>query len=122
MKKIFLLIVSISLIISCASTKKAWSKFKPNEYAYVHTNGIDPEPRLIKHNINYFCKKVSYSSDNLTKACYVEKSLSKKIHEFNNALLKTPKALLIDSRFGEVSIIALDLFFYRTSKQKPHNK
>lgn len=96
---------------SCASTQKAWSQFKPTEFAYIHTNGIDPEPMLINKKVKYYCNKVSYSSDNTNKACYVEKTLAQKTNEFAFALENTPKALAKDIIVvGSVTLQALALF------------
>jgi len=95
-------------ITSCASTQKAWSKFEPSEYAYVESNGSDPEPMLIKNELHYYCTEVKYSSDNLNKACYVEKSLAQQSKEFSTALLKTPEALVKDMVVvGKITIQAL---------------
>ena len=35
MVRIYLAILTLSLTVSCSSTQKAWSNFKPYEYAYV---------------------------------------------------------------------------------------
>ena len=108
MNKICILIISAILLTSCASTEKVWSKYKPDEYAYVVSNGVDPEPELKKSNVKYYCKKVIQSSSGLDKACYVEKSLAQKTNEFNKTLMKTPEALAKDIIVvGKVTLTAL---------------
>lgn len=103
------MLIFIALAItSCTSTEKVWSKYKPAEYAYVFSDGIDPEPELKKADVKYYCKKVIYSSSGLDKACYVEKSLAQKTNEFNETLMKTPEALAKDIVVvGKVTLVAL---------------
>lgn len=108
MNKIIVLIFIALAVTSCTSTGKVWSKYKPAEYAYVVSDGIDPEPELKKADVKYYCKKVINSSSGLDKACYVEKSLAQKTNEFNEALMKTPAALAKDILVvGKVTLIAL---------------
>ena len=99
----------VALVLSsCTSTEKVWSKYKPDEYAYVVSNGIDPEPELKKADVKYYCEKVIQSSSGLDKACYVEKSLAQKTNEFNKVLMKTPEALAKDIIVvGKVTLVAL---------------
>ncbi len=108
MNKSFILILITLASTSCTSTEKVWSKYKPAEYAYVVSDGIDPEPELKKADVKYYCKEVIYSSSGLDKACYVEKSLAKKTNEFNETLMKTPAALAKDIVVvGKVTLVAL---------------
>lgn len=108
MIKLYTLILTLTLVASCSSTQKAWSTFKPAEYAYIITDGKDPEPLLKENNIKYFCEEVTYSSDNLNKACFVEKSLAQKTNEFTRSLTKTPKAMAKDIFvIGKVTIQAI---------------
>lgn len=108
MNKFCLLILVALVLSSCTSTEKVWSKYKPDEYAYVVSNGIDPEPELKKADVKYYCKKVIQSSSGLDKACYVEKSLAQKTNEFNKFLMKTPEALAKDIIVvGKVTLVAL---------------
>ena len=108
MNKVCILIISVFVLVSCTSTEKVWSKYKPDEYAYVVSNGVDPEPELKKADVKYYCKKVIQSSSGLDKACYVEKSLAQKTNEFNKTLMKTPVALAKDILVvGKVTLTAL---------------
>jgi len=108
MNKFCLSILIALALLSCSSTEKVWSKYKPDEYAYIVSDGVDPEPELIKAGVKYYCKKVIYSSSGLDKACYAEKSLAQKTNEFNETLMKTPEALAKDIVVvGKVTLIAL---------------
>lgn len=78
------------------------------EYAYVETNGEDPEPLLIKGGARYYCENVMLTSDGLNKACYVEKTFAQKTGEFKRSLLKTPEALARDLIvIGKVTVQAI---------------
>ena len=106
--KIYSLVLALAFAASCSSTQKAWSTFKPAEYAYVMTDGKDPEPILKENNIDYYCEKVAYTSDKLNKACYVEKTLAQKSSEFTHSLANTPKAMAKDILvIGKVTIQAI---------------
>ena len=108
MNKFCVLILIALVSTSCASTSEVWSKYKPGEYAYVVSDGVDPEPQLKKADVKYYCKKVIQSSSGLDKACYVEKSLAQKTNEFNKTLMKTPEALAKDIIVvGKVTLVAL---------------
>ena len=108
MNKLCLLILSTFVLSSCSSTGEVWSKYKPSEYAYVVSNGIDPEPELKNADVKYYCEKVIQSSSGLDKACYVKKSLAQKTNEFSAALIDTPKALAKDIIVvGRVTLVAL---------------
>ena len=113
MNKALLTFILVLLISSCSSTQKAWSKFEPMEYAYVITNGKDPEPLLKENNVKYYCEAVAYTSDKLNKACYVEKTFAQKTNEFSRSLEKTPVAVLKDIIIiGKVSIQAIAVIFH----------
>jgi len=108
MIKLGIFLITLLFLVSCTSTEKVWSKYKPDEYAYVVSNGVDPEPELKKADVKYYCKKVIQSSSGLDKACYVEKSLAQKTNEFNKTLMKTPEALAKDIIVvGKVTLTAL---------------
>lgn len=108
MIKTYTLMFTLVLVVSCSSTQKAWFTFKPAEYAYVMTDGIDPEPLLKENKVNYFCEKLAYSSHNLNKACSVEKTLAQKTNEFTRSLADTPESMAKDIFvIGKVSIQAI---------------
>ncbi|GGF81319.1 hypothetical protein [Alteromonas lipolytica] len=96
------------LLASCTSTQEAWSNYKPSEYVYVVTEGVDPEPVLKESGVNYYCEEAEYTSDGLNKACYVEKSLAQKTDEFKRSLADTPVAMAKDFIvIGKVTLEAL---------------
>jgi len=104
----FLMAFTVLILLGCESTGKVWSEYKPDEYAYVVSDGVDPEPQLKKAGVAYYCKKLMQSSSGLDKACYIEKTLAQKTSDFSDAVIKTPKALAQDIIVvGKVTLTAL---------------
>jgi len=96
MKKLLLLLLTVTLFSSCSKTIHAWNNTQPTEYLEVYGNE-KTITELEKEKVPFKCVDLLYSSRGYTKKCYVEKVFANKRDDWSTRLYQTSKGFVMDS-------------------------
>ena len=96
MKKLLLLLLTLTLFTNCSKTIQAWNNTQPTEYLEVYGNE-KTITELKKEKVPFKCVDLVYSSRGYTKKCYVEKVFANKRDDWSTRLYQTSKGFVMDS-------------------------